>query len=67
MYGDLKIAFIHGVYQQNAEGNAHLNFAEWGRMIDMGVDRGHPLGRLKATTEAIAAKSRTLKAVLLGA
>lgn len=41
------------VYQQNAQGNANLNFAEWGRFLDMGARRGHPLGGAKATSKIL--------------
>lgn len=50
---ELLKSFHFNVFQSNADGNANLNFAEWGRMIDMGVGRGHPLGGIKATSELI--------------
>lgn len=54
---ELLNSLAYKVYQQAAQGNANLNFAEWGRMIDMGVGRAHPLSGLTATAEAIAEKS----------
>ena len=53
---ELLNSFAYAVYQQNAHGNADLKFAEWGRMVDMGVGRGHPLGGIKATSSLIAEK-----------
>lgn len=46
------------VYQQHAQGNGNLSFAEWGRFLDMGVRRGHPLGGIKATTQALEGKQK---------
>ncbi len=43
----------YNVYQQYADGNGNLSFAEWGRFLDMGVSRGHPLGGIQATKKAL--------------
>lgn len=55
--GDLLKSLSYKVYQQSADGNTNIDFAEWGRMVDMGVGRGHPLGGLKATKEVLQAKA----------
>lgn len=49
LYNSLK----QRTYQQYAQGNANLSFAEWGRFLDMGVSKGHPLGGIKATAQKL--------------
>lgn len=36
-----------------------LSFKEYGRFLDMGVGRGHPLGGIKTTTLTLASTGRT--------
>lgn len=43
-------------FQQSADGNLHLNFAQWGRFLDMGVRRGHPLSGVAGTDRALRRK-----------
>lgn len=60
--GELLKSLSYAVYQKAVgDGSAGLSFAEWGRMIDMGVGRGHPLGGLKATREALGEDSKGRK------
>lgn len=40
-------------YQESAQGNADLSFAEWGRMLDMGVGKEHPLSGIAGTRNAL--------------
>ena len=54
--GDLLESLSYNVYQRDAQGNGTLSFAEWGRMLDMGVGRGHPLGGLKNLEDALSQK-----------
>lgn len=55
--GQLLNSLKHKIYQQYADGNGNLSFAEWGRYLDIGVGRGHPLGGLKNLSEYLTAKS----------
>lgn len=50
------------VYQQTAQGNADLSFAEWGRFVDMGVGKGHPLGGIKNMSKLIERQTGKRKA-----
>ncbi len=42
-----------------AQSTGELSFLEYGRMLDMGVGRGHPLGGLKRTRVALQASRHT--------
>jgi len=53
---ELLTSLSYNVYQQDAGGAGGLSFAEWGRYIDMGVGRGHPIGGIAATADALKAK-----------
>lgn len=53
---DLLKSLSYKVYQQQADGNAALSFAEWGRMVDMGVGRGNPLSGLAGVRSTIKGK-----------
>lgn len=48
-------------YNQYAAGNANLSFAEWGRFLDMGVSKGHPLGGAKETIKQLSTTSKKRK------
>ncbi len=53
---ELLLSLAYNVSQTEAHGTAALSFAEWGRFIDMGVGRGHPLGGISATRDALNSK-----------
>lgn len=55
--GKLLKSLGYKVYQQAAEGNTNIDFAEWGRFLDMGVGKGQPLSGLKATKAELKAKA----------
>jgi hypothetical protein len=54
---ELLNSFAFQTFQRDAEGNANLSFSEWGRFIDMGFGRGHPLGGIQATSDTLKEKS----------
>lgn len=64
--GQLLRSLSHKVYQQQAQGNGNLNFAEWGRFLDMGVGRGHPLGGVGASSKKLRGKKNKKKTKQVG-
>ncbi len=48
----------YDVYQQYAEGEGKLSFAEWGRFIDMGVGKSHPLAGIEEMAGFMGAYSK---------
>lgn len=51
---ELLNSLSYNVYRQQHGAEGALSFAEWGRFIDMGVGRGHPLGGgVGATMDAL--------------
>lgn len=44
---------VSGAGDYSTEGTFHLLFNEYGRFLDMGVTKGHPLGGIKATQKIL--------------
>jgi hypothetical protein len=58
---ELLNSLAYNVYQQDAAAAGTLSFAEWGRFVDMGVGKGHPLGGIQATKDILTAKKGNLR------
>lgn len=55
--GDLINSLDYTTTDAQADTTGGLKFLEYGRMLDMGVGRGHPLGGIAATAGLIAEQS----------
>ncbi len=54
--GDLLNSLAYTALMEGSSSRGSLSFKEYGRMIDMGVGRGNPLGGLKATKVSLQSK-----------
>lgn len=61
--GALLKSISYRIYQQNADGNTAISFAEWGRFLDMGVGKGNPLGSPAKTLDIVEARRRKPKKI----
>lgn len=61
--GSLKNSPRHTVSDNGAGGTAKLYFVEYGRFIDMGVNKFNPLGGAKAISGALREKSEENKGI----
>src|SRR5690606_39153226 len=56
---DLAQSIDYSTYMGGKGAGGALRFLQFGRMIDMGVGRAHPLGGLRATTVALKSSNQT--------